>query len=187
MQNVTFDFNTTGNFAVNSNIGDAASGGPLGSGTYFPIVTANDTSLDGILSHGLFGQGQTVLLAVSGLTVGKLYQVDSLVSTIGSGSRDETVTATGLTSFTDTGTITPGSAAQPGGALNFTEVLTPDASGNINLSYASTSGFPLLSGLVISSGSPVPEASSAISFGLLTVLCLSGFAVARKRKSASAC
>lgn len=169
-----------------------------GSGAYFPIVTANDTALDAILSHGAFtyqkfGDGP-INLTVSGLTIGTTYQIDSLISNIsgdGNGGRTEDVTATGLTVLTGSQYMKTGTTANPGGAYDYRQTLLPDLSGKISMSYSSPgSGFPLLSGFVVSFGAPPASAApepSQVGMLALTVLGLGGLALkAHKRKSVSA-
>lgn len=153
---------------------------------FLPTTTPNDASLTTLASMAFFGApysytGASLVLTISGLTVGTTYQLDTFSGLQDNyGARDLSIVAAGATTET---------LASSGGLIgnaNFYDLkqsLQPDSSGVITVTY-SDGPIPnmsfALSGLSITSPASAPEPST---WALLGVgLALLGFA-ARRRKS----
>ena len=176
VQNVTFTVSDA-NFAF-SNVYPIPSS--AGSGQYVALDGgSNDNNINQILSTGdtTFGNSTTsIMLTLSNLDTSRVYQVDSLFDTLGAGSINEGITATGLTTVTDT------QLATGNNAYDVQQILKPDLTGSIQVVYSPVpNGYARLSGVSVSSAAPVPEVSSFLSLGLLLVFGSSNIVVSARR------
>lgn len=177
VQNVVFTVSDA-NFTFSNvyPIPSSASSGPyvaLDGGT-------NDNNINQVLSTGdstFNNSTSSITLTLSNLDKSRAYQVDSLFDTLGGGSINEGITATGLTTVTDT------QLATGNNAYDVQQILKPDLTGSIQVIYSPLpNGYARLSGVSVSSAAPVPEVSSIFSLGLLLLFGSGSIIAANQRQ-----
>ena len=124
--------------------------------------SVDDDNLESILSQAIFANAGPIVFTVSGLTIGKLYQLDYFIEFLGS-PRTYQFSAQGVGGpIIDT--LAYGGAATP---IDIRQLVSPDATGTIVVTASSIAGFanPLINGFSVT----VPEPSTALllAFGLL--------------------